>query len=194
MKHGQTTGSGTPVALVALGANLPSPVGAPAETVSNAIKKLRSIYPGTRASQLHVSPAFPAGSGPDYINAAVCFPTTQPALEILKILHGIEEQLGRSRGERWAARVMDLDLLGVDEEILPDLETHAEWRTLSLTEQMQRVPDGLILPHPRMQERAFVLKPLAEIAPEWIHPVLGTTVRQMLADLPEDQCAEVIAL
>ncbi|NQZ72396.1 MAG: 2-amino-4-hydroxy-6-hydroxymethyldihydropteridine diphosphokinase, partial [Dinoroseobacter sp.] len=70
----------------------------------------------------------------------------------------------------------------------------AEWRTLSLTEQMQRVPDGLILPHPRMQERAFVLKPLAEIAPEWIHPVLGTTVKQMLADLPEDQCAEVIAL
>lgn len=194
MKHGQTAGSEPPIALVALGANLPSLVGDPAETVSNAIKKLRSVYPDTRASRLHVSPAFPAHSGPDYINAAACFATHQPASEILQILHGIEEQLGRSRGERWAARVMDLDLLGVGKEVLPNFETHAEWRTLPLDEQMRRAPYGLILPHPRMQERAFVLKPLAEIAPEWIHPVLGTAVKQMLADLPEDQRAEVVAI
>ena len=194
MEQRQPDGTGGQVVLVALGANLPSPVGDPTDTVSYAIDKLQSLFPGTRASRLYISPAFPAGSGPDYINAAACFETHLPASEILQNLHQIEEELGRRRGERWAARVMDLDLLGVGQEVLPNLETHAKWRTLPLEEQMQRAPDGLILPHPRLQERAFVLKPLAEIAPEWVHPVLGSTVGQMLADLPEDQCAEVAAL
>ena len=78
--------------------------------------------------------------------------------------------------------------------VLPDRQTYAEWRDLPLERQMREAPDTLILPHPRMQDRAFVLVPLADIAPGWRHPVSGRTVAQMLADLPDERRDEVRAL
>ena len=68
------------------------------------------------------------------------------------------------------------------------------WRGLTPEAQQSRAPDRLILPHPRLHERAFVLVPLADVAPDWVHPVLGRSVQQMLDDLPQAARDEVEAL
>lgn len=102
--------------------------------------------------------------------------------------------MGRTRGVRWGTRTLDLDLIACGDAVLPDLTTYLHWRDLPLEAQMQAAPQELILPHPRMQDRAFVLVPMADIAPDWVHPVLDRSVRQMLAALPAAACAEITPL
>lgn len=180
--------------LVALGGNLHRSTEAPEVTISRALKALdvRGL-PVLRASKLYRTPSFPAGNGPDYVNSAACMTLRQDqsAQDILTILHEIEAEFGRTRTERWAGRTLDLDLLAMSDSILPDRESQARWRELSLTDQMQQSPDQLILPHPRMQDRAFVLVPLADVAPNWVHPVLNLSVLQMLARCPAEDVAQV---
>lgn len=89
--------------------------------------------------------------------------TSLPARELLDRIQDIEARLGRVRSFRNGPRVIDIDLLDVRGQFL---------RTKRLT-----------LPHPRMQERRFVLEPLAEIAPRWRHPELGKTARELLSEL-----------
>lgn len=180
----------TNLALIALGANLSSSVGSPDQTVRFALQ-LISRHPDLSlgsVSKIYYSPAFPAGSGPDYANACASLQTALSPEALLQILHEIEAELGRRRdGKRWAARGIDIDLLAMNQMILPDIATQDAWRSLALTEQMSRAPDRLILPHPRLQDRAFVLLPLAEIAPLWHHPRSGQTVVEMLAALPVEE-------
>ena len=146
----------------------------------------------TSQSRLYRSPAFPPGAGPDYVNAVVGIETTLAPDAVLTVLHGIERDSGRVRRERWAARILDLDLLALGDHILPDPAGFARWRDMPLEEQTRHAPDYPVLPHPRMQDRAFVLKPLAEIAPEWRHPVTGVTVSEMLNRLPMSERRAVV--
>ena len=117
--------------------------------------------------------------------------TTLDPESVLAILHGAEAALGRARPARWAPRVCDLDLIAIEDTVLPDRVTLERWMTIDLGQAQTVAPPRLILPHPRMHERGFVLAPLADVAPDWRHPVTGQTVAEMLASLPEAELAEI---
>ena len=173
------------LALVALGANLSSWAGPPHRTLTAAL----AAMPGqglrvVALSRFWRTPAHPAGSGPDYVNAAAAVECGQGPETVLAALHRIEAEFGRVRdGGRWQARGIDLDLLAMGDLVLPDAATQDSWRGLPPDDQSRLAPDRLILPHPRLQDRGFVLAPLAEIAPAWVHPRTGRSVASMLAAL-----------
>ena len=145
-------------------------------------------------SRFYQTPCFPAGSGPDYVNAAALITTHDMPEILLARLHNIEAEFGRERVERWGRRTLDIDLVAIGNRVLPSGSTFLEWANLAPDSQRIRAPDQLILPHPRMHERGFVLIPLADIAPKWIHPVLGRTVAEMVDALPEIEKSGIIAL
>ena len=176
--------------LIGIGANLHTSVGNPARTLVAALGLLAKEGLGLRAvSRFYRSPAFPAGSGPDYVNACAVLSGPNDPEAVLAALHRVEARLGRQRSARWAARGIDLDLLALGEAVLPDAQTQAHWRNLPLARQMTETPERLILPHPRLTDRAFVLIPLAEIAPAWRHPTTGETVAEMANRLDAGQKA-----
>jgi 2-amino-4-hydroxy-6-hydroxymethyldihydropteridine diphosphokinase len=108
-----------------------------------------------------------------FVNAAIKIETDLGPDELLRSLREIESRLGRRATFRWGPRAIDLDILFFDEETIQTEE--------------------LIIPHPRLQERQFVLIPLVEIDPHLIHPVLQKTVLQLLENLEDDQGVEKIA-
>lgn len=91
-------------------------------------------------------------------------------------------------------RTLDLDLIACGDSVLPDPETYDQWRSLSADRQRQAAPTELVLPHPRLQDRAFVLVPLRDIAAQWRHPVLGLTVTEMYNSLAPEALAEIVML
>jgi 2-amino-4-hydroxy-6-hydroxymethyldihydropteridine diphosphokinase len=149
---------------VALGANLPSAVhGAPRATLEAAVRFLaREGVQIVKRSSWWQSAAQPASDQPDFINGVVEVDTTLAPVELLALLHRIEGSFGRVRVARWEARVLDLDLI--------------DYRGLKLRGE----GGGPILPHPRMQDRLFVLLPLQEIAPDWRHPVSGVGIEVLI--------------
>lgn len=162
------------IALIAVGANLPGPDGRPAiETARRAVAML-DLLPGMRLVGLsrwfETAPMPPSGQ-PPYINAVASLrfeagKTIDPA-ELLARLMGIEAACGRERTTPNAARTLDLDVIGIGDLV-------------------RDAPDP-ILPHPRAHLRAFVLAPLADVAPDWVHPVLGQTAAALLAALPPQE-------
>lgn len=175
--------------LVAFGANLPVGDVPPEETLRQALKALSKEGLSLLAvSRFFATPCFPAGAGPDYVNAAAVLGagTENDPTSVLESLHRVEAEFGRSREVRWGMRTLDLDLVAMGDSVLPDAATQDDWRNLPPEAQPRTAPDRLILPHPRLQDRAFVLVPLADVAPDWRHPRTGQTVREMLEAVPRE--------
>jgi 2-amino-4-hydroxy-6-hydroxymethyldihydropteridine diphosphokinase len=157
---------------VGLGANLPSPAGEPPATIVAALAEMERLGVAVlRRSKLWRSAPVPPSDQPWYVNGVAEIASALAAPELLALLHKVERKFGRVRGQPGAARTLDLDLLD-----------HAG----------EKRPDPPVLPHPRMAERAFVLYPLAEIAPAWRHPVSGKTLHALISALPDGQKIEPI--
>jgi 2-amino-4-hydroxy-6-hydroxymethyldihydropteridine diphosphokinase len=151
---------------VGIGSNLAAPeYESPLATAAAAIERLpsRGIEVVLR-SRWYLSEPVPRSDQPWFVNAVLAIATRLGPEELLDRLLEIEAEFGRVRGERNAARTLDLDLLDY------------EGRLCETTR--------LVLPHPRLQDRRFVLAPLCDVAPQWRHPLLGRSVRQLLARLP----------
>ncbi len=152
-------------ALIALGGNMTSTHGRPEDTVRRALDVLSGPDIDVAAvSRFYRTPCFPPGAGPDFVNAAAVLVTSLTPDALLERLHAVEAALGRARKERWGARVVDLDLLAMGGRVMPDAPTLRRWIDLPLEAQTRETPDCLLLPHPRLQDRAFVLVPLADVA------------------------------
>lgn len=166
--------------LVGLGSNMTGPWGSPRDCVSLALAALDNPpLKLVKASTLIETTPFGRQDQPAYINAVARIETRLPALDLLHALRAIERSAGRERRERWGQRTLDLDILDYDGMVM---EEGVE----------QSVNAELVLPHPAIAEREFVLAPIAEIAPRWRHPVTGLTARNMLAALDTDKGGKII--
>lgn len=181
--------------IVAIGSNVTSTFGGPLQTVQAAVAELdRAPFKLLKVSRFYQTPCFPKGAGPDFVNAVTTLACNGAPDAVLRHLHEIEARFGRERVSRWGARTLDLDLLAVGATVLPDETVLKNWMKLSPMRQLSEAPEQLILPHPRLHERDFVLVPMADVAPDWVHPILGRSVRQMLDALPAAQKAEIQAI
>ena len=148
----------TPAA-IALGSNL----GDRRAHLEYAIARLRSHLTDLRVSSFHETDPVGVAAQPRFLNAAVTGSSAMSAGELLDLLLTIESERGRERPHAGAARTLDLDLILFGDEIIEE--------------------PNLRVPHPRFRERSFVLQPLAEIAPDWRDPVVGTSISEMLREL-----------
>ena len=166
--------------LIGLGANLVSKqFGAPSDTLEAALLALeKNGVTIVARSRWYKSAPVPVSDQPWFVNGVIAVATQHSPEPLLDVLLEIEHEFGRERGVANAARVLDLDLIDFGGKIL---EKSAD-------------NDGpaLQLPHPRLAERAFVLLPLAEIAPNWRHPINRRHIDDLIADLPPDQQIERI--
>ena len=130
----------------------------------------RGISVVGRSSWFRSAPV-PASDQPWFVNGVVKLETELSPWRLLALFHDIEAEYGRIRSAPNASRTLDLDLLAYHDLVVDEA-------------------GGLTLPHPRLAERAFVLQPLVQLAPEWRHPLSGLTAAEMLADLPAGQQVE----
>ena len=159
---------------VALGANLPSEAGPPARTLVAAMEALDAAGLRVAArSHIYESPPWPPSDQPWYANAVVRLETRLDPEALLARLHAVERAFGRVRSVPNAPRALDLDLIDHDGTV--------------------RGEGAPLLPHPRMTTRAFVLLPLAELAPDWRHPADGTPISVLIGRLPADTICRPLA-
>ncbi|MCP5410770.1 MAG: 2-amino-4-hydroxy-6-hydroxymethyldihydropteridine diphosphokinase [Alphaproteobacteria bacterium] len=158
------------MAVIALGANLPSKSGPPAATLRAALARLqaRGLHI-VAVSSFYQTPAWPDPADPSFVNAVAIVDTKLQPAELLGLLHEVETEYGRLRSVPNSPRTLDIDVIDHDGAVMSG---------------------PLHLPHPRLAERSFVLVPLAEIAPGWRHPVTGATAAELLARLPDRDVPE----
>lgn len=160
--------------LIGLGSNIDGPWGTSRETMRAALRRLASDGVGVeRSSALVVTAPLGGVDQPNFLNAVIRVATVLGPEDLLAKLEEIERAAGRVRGKRWGPRTLDLDLL----------DHHG----------LRRATDRLTLPHPEIANRAFVLIPIAEIAPRWRHPVSGESARKLLNRLPDTAEGRVLA-
>jgi 2-amino-4-hydroxy-6-hydroxymethyldihydropteridine diphosphokinase len=154
------------LAAIALGSNLSSRFGAPAENLREAIHRLDDLGTVTAVSRFHETEPVGYTQQPKFLNAVALLETEVSPLDLLRGLLAVEHSMGRDRGKSppKGPRIIDLDLLLYGTLVLDD--------------------PALTLPHPSLHERRFVLAPLAEVAPNWQHPTLELTIQQLLEALP----------
>jgi 2-amino-4-hydroxy-6-hydroxymethyldihydropteridine diphosphokinase len=158
--------------LIGFGANVSGPWGTPRETVTRALAALdRGPCRVIRASRLLITAPFGRPNQPPFVNAVARIGTHLPPEALMRHLHAIERAAGRRRGIVWGPRTLDLDLL----------DYRGLMRNRSYPMAGGRRP--LLLPHPGIAERIFVLAPLHEIAPDWRHPVTRESAATMLRRL-----------
>lgn len=152
---------------IALGANMPSPVGPPEVTLRCALEAMpRHGIRVVAVSRFYSSPAWPRADQPRFVNAVAEVKTKLLPGELMRTLLVVEKAFGRVRKTKWEPRSLDLDL--IDYGGLFSDAPH------------------LMLPHPWMHERAFVLKPLWDIAPGWRHPDTGQGIGTLLETAGDD--------
>ena len=166
--------------LIGLGSNMTGPWGAPRDCVCRAVEVLgQHPFELVSASSLIETTPYGVPDQPTYINAVAQIETHLLPLDLLQALREVERSAGRKRHVRWGARTLDLDIL--------------DYNGMVLKQGIEKTTDAdLVLPHPAISDREFVLAPIAEIAPRWTHPVTGQTARSMLAALDPDKGGKVI--
>ena len=133
-----------------------------------------------KVSSFWESRSYPDKTQPNFVNAVSQVYSELNPYQILNGLKNIEKKMGRKNNARWGNRVLDLDIIGSGSIILPNKFEFNKWLKMPLYKQIKNQPGELILPHPRIQDRLFVLKPLNEIDPNWRHPVLNKTSLELI--------------
>lgn len=177
---------------LAMGGNIPSAVGAALDTQIAACDLLGQAGVALEAvSFVYETRPVPPSGQPDFINIVLMANVSMGANELLGLCLDVETKLGRQRGERWSARTLDVDLLAYGDEILPD---RTQWRQVVGDPDPACILNVPVVPHPRLHTRGFVLRPMADIAPAWVHPILGRSVSEMLACLSPSELDGVTRL
>lgn len=158
------------IAYLGIGSNLGDPVQNCREALRQ-VSTLKGSEVLRRSSLYRTEPVGVEAQG-WFVNGAVEIRTAFPAVQLLKALQWIERSMGRERTERWGPRVIDIDILLFGQEIVNS--------------------EGLVIPHPEMHRRRFVLEPMNEIAPYVIHPLYGVSMRGLLDRLEDHHAVERI--
>jgi 2-amino-4-hydroxy-6-hydroxymethyldihydropteridine diphosphokinase len=159
------------LSFIALGSNVAGRFAAPADAVDAAMTAMQSIeIKLISRSRLYCSAAWPDPADPEFVNAMILVETSLAPDALLARLHAVEAEFGRVRCQMNAPRTLDLDIVDYAGRISAPGESP-------------------ILPHPRLADRAFVLLPLAEIAPDWRHPMTGNAIGDLIRALPDPHAA-----